>query len=192
MKQKHLALILSLLLLNILRGSWRDIPKYYKNLTYVIFVNILYYLVCRRHLLWEFPSLGVNRLVLRVAYVIFVTPSIVLAFLSKFPKSPFRQILYISKWVIVSSMIEYFLHKRKLIQYKHGWNIYWSGLVYLKMFVYSSIFHKKPLIVWLLTFCSLIYFIVTFQIPVFSKHTFSRKFDRIIDYFYHSFLEDVF
>ncbi|MGO4889859.1 CBO0543 family protein [Anaerobacillus sp. MEB173] len=189
---KHFILILSIILYNLFRKSWRAIPKYYKSLVFVSIVNTFYYIVCKRHLVWEFMPVGINWKVIRVAHVIIVTPLLVLSFLSKFPQTLTKQVLYLMKAVFVASSIELLIHKNKLIQYKHGWNIYWTSLLYMKMFVYSYLFTKRPMITCVLTLCSTIFFIVKFKVPVTKKHVFSSRFDKWVDYFYHSFLEDVF
>ncbi|MBB5171975.1 hypothetical protein HNQ41_000115 [Texcoconibacillus texcoconensis] len=192
MKHKHIYIILGVILFNVIRGDIKNFPKFYKNLVYVCFINVLYYVVCRRHLLWEFMPLSSDWRLIRVGYVLVVTPLIVLSFLSRCPRLLWPRILYIVRWVLAASAIENFFHKQKVIQYKHGWNIWWSALVYLKIFLYSYFIKKKPLIICFLTFCSMVFFIVKFKIPINKNHTFSRKFNRSVDFFYHSFLEDVF
>ncbi|MBM7571481.1 hypothetical protein JOC48_001977 [Aquibacillus albus] len=136
--------------------------------------------------------MGFNWKLLRAAHVIIVTPLLVLLFLSKYPKSLLERIAHIIKWVLGASSVEYVVHKQKMIQYKHGWNIFWSSLIYLMMFVYSSLFTKRPLLTCFLTVCSIVFFISKFKLPIKSKHPFSRRIDMLVDSFYHSFLEDIF
>lgn len=186
---KHIILIISIILLS--RNSWRDIPKYYKSIFYVSFVNILYYLMCRRHLVWEFTPIGINWWFIRIVHVIIITPLLVLIFLAKFPNSLFKQVIYTVNWVVMSSAVEYFLNKHKLIIYSHGWNIFWTGLIYAKMYVYSYLITKNPFITWFLSLCSVIFFTIKFKVPMRRKHI-SSKFDRFVDIYYHSFLEDIF
>ncbi len=192
MKQKHLILILSLIFINILRRSWRDFPKYYKSLAYVSIVNALYYCLCRRHLVWEFLPLGMNWWQIRFLHVFIVSPLLVLSYLANYPKSLLKQVIHLIQSVLVSTLFECYLRKKKMIQYKHSWNEFWTGLIYLKMYVYSYLFSKRPLTTIFLSICSMIFFIVKFKVPIKKKHVFSRKFDHLVDYFYHSFLEDVF
>ena len=192
MRQKHIILILSIIFVNLLGKTWRNFPKYYKSLTYVSIVNSLYYFLCKRHLVWEFIPLGIDWKFLRTVHTIIVTPLIVLLFLSNFPKTFLKQMIYIIKWVLGAILVEFVVHKLKLIQYKHGWNIFWSALLYLKMFVYSHLFTKKPLMTWFLSLCSCTFFIIKFKVPIKKKHVFSRNFGTWVDYFYHSPLEDLF
>lgn len=191
MRNKHILLILGVVLINLLGRTWRYIPRYYKSLGYVTSINILYYILCRRHLVWEFHPKGVHWWLLRGIHIFVVTPLLTLSFLAKLPSSISKQIWYIIKWVLVSSGLEYISHKQHLIQYKHGWNGFWSGILFLKMYVYSYLFSKKPLLTWILTFCSASFFVFKFKIPL-RKHTFSRRFNIMVDIFYHTFLEDIF
>lgn len=167
MKQKHITLILIILLLNISEKTWRDFPKYYKSLAYVSFMNCLYYYLCKRHLVWELtPSDGFRLRTLRGVYVFIVTPLAVLLCLSKFPNTVSKQVVHIVKWVLASSFIEYYLVKKRMIKFNHGWNIAWSGFVYLEMYVCSYLYIKKPLLTWLLSLCSIIFFMSKFKVPL--------------------------
>lgn len=51
-RNRHIVLILSVILVSIFSNSWREVPKYYKNMVYVSSFNAIYYLLCRRHLVW--------------------------------------------------------------------------------------------------------------------------------------------
>ena len=191
MKWKHLFLMVLVLVLNIKGKTWRDIPKYYKSLGYAAVINAIYYKLCKRHLVWEFTPNHFNWRLLRIIHIFIMTPLLVLLFLSKCPKTGFTQLGYLLKWVFFSSIVEYTAHKQRMIQYKHGWNIFWSGVLYLMMYVYSSLFSKRPVVTCFISFCSIVFFIKKFKVPIKSKHPFSRRFDAIVDCFYHSRLEDL-
>ncbi len=191
MRWKHIALMLLVVGLNVGGKTWRDIPKHYKTLCYVMIVHTLYYKLCKRHLVWDFTPLNFNWTILRTIHILIVTPLLVLLFLSKLPNTLYKRMCYLVKWVIYSSGVEYISHKQKLIQYRHGWNIFWSGLLYLMMYVYSFLFTKRPWLTCILTICSIIFFIFKFKVPIKSKHPFSRKIDSIVNCFYFSKLEDI-
>ncbi|WP_096186479.1 CBO0543 family protein [Evansella halocellulosilytica] len=169
MKQKQIALILFIFILNIFGKSWRYVPKYYRSLIFISFLNSLYYYICKRHLVWEFNTRGVNWRLLRAIQTFFITPSLVILFLSKLPDTLLKRIVHVIKWVTCSSLIEHFIHKKKMIRFKYGWNIYWSTLIYIKMYVYSYLFYINPLFACILSLCSLIFFIITFQVPLTTR-----------------------
>lgn len=190
-KSMHIMLVLSIILLTIYSKSWRDIPKYFKNMVFVSSFNGLYYLLCRRHLVWEFIPNGINWFLIRIAHSMVVTPLFVLIFLSKMPSTLFKKILHFIRWILVSSAVEHWIHKKKLILYAHGWNIFWSGVLYLKMFTYSYLFTKRPFLALFLSLYSTIFFIFKFKVPLRMKH-FSRYFEPLVDLYYHTFLGDFF
>jgi hypothetical protein len=192
MKYKHLGLIVFMVLLNVFGGTWRYVPKYYKSMAYVSCVNACYYLLCRRHLVWEFTPNGINWKFLRAAQILIVSPLLVLLYLSKLPESRLKQILHTVKSILIACLVELFVHKQKLLQFRHGWNLLWSSLMYLMMFTYSSLFTKRPFLTCLLSILSSVFFIIKFNVPLTTKHSCSRRFEPLTDLFYHSFLEDVF
>ena len=158
--------VLLLFILIIKTGAWRNISKYYKNLLYVIFMNCIYYYFCKRHLLWEFNVKKSNWRLLRVVHIFIVTPLLTLLNLSYFPKTIPDMILHLFKAVSISLILEIFALKYKLIRFKHDWNLFWSGVIYLKMYLYSYIFTRNAVLTWILSFASLIMFIIKFKIPL--------------------------
>ncbi|OLO27038.1 hypothetical protein BTR23_21120 [Alkalihalophilus pseudofirmus] len=165
MKQKQILILIPILLLTLSGRTWKNFPKYYKSLAYVSFFNSFYYYLCKRYLLWEFPPEGFHWRLLRSMHIFFITPMLVLAFLSKFPESLPRQLTYLIKWTVGSTMVEHFAVKENVIIFKHGWNIFWSGLIYLLMYSFSYLLTKKPFVTWFLSFYSLIFFLTFFKVP---------------------------
>ncbi|WNF35266.1 hypothetical protein RJD24_12410 [Bacillaceae bacterium IKA-2] len=166
MKQKQIALILIIVLINVFSKSWKAIPKHYNSLLYVIFWNSFYYYICKRHLVYELVSEGFNWKWLRGIHIFVVTPLIVNLYLAKFPKSLAKQAVYTIKWVFGSFVFETFLHKQKLLIFKHGWNVFWSTVIYFKMYVYSYLLTKRPGLTAFLSLSSLTFFIVKFKVPL--------------------------
>lgn len=184
----HVILVFSIILLTFFSKSWRDIPKYYKNMVYVSSLNALYYFLCKRHLVWEFIPNGINWFLIRMVHIIIVTPLFVLVFLSKMPSGRFEQITYYLRWITVSFAVEYFIHKKNLILYGHGWNIFWSGFLYVKMYLYSHLFTTRPLFTLFLSLVSTVFFIIKFKVPLKMKHL-SSFFEPLVDIFYHTTLQ---
>lgn len=191
-RNTHIFLVLIVLLLTLSSNSWREIPKYYKNMIYVSSFNGLYYLLCRRHLVWEFiPDTGVPWMLLRFVHTLLVSPLLVLVFLSKMPNTLLKQMMYFIQCVTICTAVEYFIHKKKLLQYSHSWNIFWSGILYFKMFLYSHLFTKRPAFTLSLSFCTTVFLIIIFNVPIRRKHV-SRHFEPLLDLYYHTLLEDFF
>lgn len=170
MKQKQVALILIIVLLNVVNKTWKDLSMYYKNLVFVTVINAFYYYLCKRHLVWEFRSGGFSWRWLRIYHTFVVTPLLILLFLSKLPNTLSKQIVYIINWVIGSFAVEYGLHKLKMINFKYGWNVFWSGLLYLKMYTFSHLFTTRPILASILSLASIIFFIAKFRVPLTKRH----------------------
>ncbi len=169
MRKKQLTLILFVVLLNVYRRTWKDIPKYWKSLVYVSFVNSLYYFLFKKRLLWDFNAKGMNQEVLRRLHVFFVTPLLVLACLSKFPTTIGKQILHVVKWTLASCIVEQVVLKNKMIFFKYGWSTFWSGMIYVAMYGLSYLYIKKPGLTWIISFFTLIFFMVKFKLPLATR-----------------------
>lgn len=164
MRQTVLAFFI--LFLHIKHKTWREIPSYYRTLGFVMFVNSFYYYICKRYLLWEFPIRTMNWRLLRALHLFYITPSLILLFLTSFPPSMIGRIIHIFKWVISSTFAEYVGLKMKMIKYRHGWSLSWSGLFFLEMYLFSYLHSKKSLPAWILTFLSTLFFVYKFNIPL--------------------------
>ncbi|WP_062049913.1 CBO0543 family protein [Bacillus sp. JCM 19034] len=160
MKHPHFIYVLVIIIVNVFLKSWQVLPKYYKSLLYVIFINSCYYYLFKGKLLWEFRDklLKVNQL--RALHLFIGTPLLALGFLSRFPRTLPKQIIYVLSWTIVSSIGEWVAIKNKLIVYKNGWNNMWSSFIYFKMYIFSYLFRQRP---FLLSFyLLLLYYFISF------------------------------
>ncbi|WP_062353476.1 CBO0543 family protein [Bacillus kwashiorkori] len=190
LKYKHLYLILGIIFFS--RKSWSDIPKYYKNMLYVGTFNSLYYLLCRRHLVWEFTPFGFKWAIVRIIHIVIVTPLIILTYLSNAPNSLFKQIIYTIKWVVGASFVEFVAHKQKLIMYAHRWNVFWSSLLFTLMFIFSKLFSKNAILTIILSCLSTCFFIIKFDVPINRKKHYSKFIEPLVDLYYHSSLKNFF
>lgn len=97
-----------------------------------------------------------------------VYPVTVIIYLFYFPKKKiFKQIFYILAWVILYIFLELFgLHIFGLINHFNGWNIWWSLLLDIVLFVMLFIHHKRPLLAWGLSIIVIIFFLTVFDVNV--------------------------
>jgi peptidoglycan/LPS O-acetylase OafA/YrhL len=128
---------------------------------------------------------------IRVVHTFIVTPLLTLTFLSKMPQQLYKKGTYLIKWVLIASGIEYLAYKKNLILYGHGWSVFWSGFLYLIMFVYSYIFTIHPKKIVALSLCTTVFFVHKFRVPLRRKH-YSKYFEPLVDLRYHTFLENLF
>lgn len=167
----HIILIIWLLYLNLKNQTWRSIPRYSGSILYVIFFNGMYFYLCKDRLLWDFRAPILTKKALRRIQIFLITPLFILLFLSKFPKTLFKRIFYIIKWIGMSLIIEWVALQRGNIVFKYGWNLRWSMFVYTFMYPFSYLISIKPLITLVLSFLSTVFLLIRFriQIPIF-KH----------------------
>ncbi len=174
-KRQQLIIVLLLTLMHIKFKSWRMFPKYYKGMFFISFLNSFYYYLCKRHLVWEFTHVCFKWRLLRAVHIFYVTPSLVLLFLTKLPNSISQQTVYLINWLCASFIFEYYLVRKNILRFKHRWNLYWSLLVYLKIYVYAYLYTIKPLVTWVLSIFSAIFFSVKFKVPL-KKRLFKGPF----------------
>ncbi|MBM7553483.1 CBO0543 family protein [Thalassobacillus pellis] len=175
----HILLIMLLLLLNIKKKSWQKIRQCLPGITYVLFFNALYYLICRKSSFWEFQSPRANGTFLKKIHFFIVMPLLVMAFLATFPKKLFEQAIYIGKWVGISTFIEWAGIKFKAIVHQKGWTVGWSAMIYFFMYMFSAAVHKRPLLVMTLSFFMTAGMLYVFQVPINKSVIFRKPFTSI-------------
>ncbi|WP_431308862.1 CBO0543 family protein [Halalkalibacter flavus] len=166
MIQKQTIVILCILLLNIYLKTWKDIPKYYNNLAYTAFINALYNYIFKRHYLWEFLPDKWSWKNLTQIHTLIISPLLVLLYLHTLPREIFNKIIHLILWVFCLVIGEHFIVKKRLLVYKYGWNVLWSGLIYIQMFVFNYLYNKRPLIVWIFSALVTIFYMVKFKLPL--------------------------
>ncbi|WP_396334531.1 CBO0543 family protein [Alkalihalobacillus sp. MEB130] len=163
----HLALSSILFFMNLRRKHYRNLNKFLPSILYVMFFNSLYYYFFKHFLLWEVRSTFVKVKFLRALYIFFVLPNIILLYLSEFPSRFLQQIIYLVKWITLSSAIEYFLFKKtKALSFHHKWSMGWSICIYVKMYLFSYLLLKKPGMIMSLSITSTLCFLYLFKPPM--------------------------
>ncbi|WP_370529775.1 hypothetical protein [Alkalihalobacillus sp. AL-G] len=140
----HVTVLLWLLFQNIKKETWKQYKTLYSSVCYVMSFNLLFYFLRIQKLPWDFKSSYFKTKTLRVLHLFLVTPLLIFSYLSTYPKTLFKQTIYIIKWVSFSSLIEVIALTFKAISYKGRWNIGWSVLIYFLMFLFSKSIQKKP------------------------------------------------
>jgi len=128
-------------------GSWRSWREYYPTVLYVIIGDLAYNFVFHEHLLWQYQGLF-NHTVADMIVAFFVFPSVIILFLTHWPKSCIKQASYVLAWTVLQTVIEYFSTLTGGMVYQYGWNIFWSFGLYALAFVLIRLHYRKPLLVW--------------------------------------------
>ena len=166
----HLILLLVILLISIRNQTFRNFHKHLDSILYVCSFNLLYYILCKDYILWDFKPKKVNSIVIRIIHLLFIMPLIVLLYLDHFPMKKVDQLIYIFKWVFSSTVIEYIGQRLfKMIYFDNGWNIGWSICIYVKMYTFSILLKKYPLSILTSSFGFTAYLLYKFKVPLLSN-----------------------
>ncbi|WP_442862491.1 CBO0543 family protein [Bacillus sp. USDA818B3_A] len=151
-------------------GDWRHWKKYYPTMLFIISVDFFISIIMYRFPLWTFNKsfFNPNHTIFDfiVAFTVFIP--LVLIFLSRYPYKSmwYKQMLYISAWVIFEVVLESIFFSAKLITYHNGWNFWWSCVVWFFLFIGVRLHHTKPLWAWFLCFTCTVFLIIYFHIPI--------------------------
>ena len=151
-------------------GDWKNWKKYYPTILFLISVDFFISILIYDYPLWTLEGSFIfpNHTIIDFMMTLVCFPQMVLIYLSRFPyKSEWvKQLLYVTIWIITYIIIEMIFMSAKLISYHHGWNMWWSFLVWIFMFMGLRLHHTKPLWAWLLCFVCTAFLIIYFHIPI--------------------------
>ncbi len=150
-------------------GDWRNLEKYYPTILYFIIGDLLYNLLTYNDPMWKYNKDWIfsNHTLSNLWIMITVYPVTVIIYLFHFPKKKINQIFYILFWVILYVLWELVnIHVFGLIDHYNGWNIWWSFLFDIIIFVMLLIHHKRPLLAWGLSIIIIIFFLKLFDVNV--------------------------
>ena len=162
----HILLLAWLFQENTKNKTWKQFPKYYPNILYVALFNWLYYFLVRNKLLWELQSSIINRKTLKIIHICIINPLLILLYLSNLPNTFVKQFIYVIRWFTISTLVEGLFYKEGKISFYRGWNIGWSMVIYIKMYLFCLLFNKKPILTLILSIIDTIFLLLKFKIPV--------------------------
>lgn len=154
-------------------GDWRNWRDYYPTILFFIIGDLLKNFLLYNYRMWTYQETIIGESILRnhtfisLMIMFIVYPVTILIYLGRFPKSIQKQILWISLWVFIYISIEYInLHYLNLINHHNGWNIGWSLLFTIFMFIMFRIHFKQPLWAWGLSVIWIILLWRIFDVPL--------------------------
>lgn len=155
---------------SIYKGNWKEWTKYTLTIFYVIILNLLYEILCRDKLLWEyvpgiFPK---SQTVTTLLYSFIVLPGITLIFLTNYPfnETIKKQIVYISKWIIVSLITESILIYFNKLDLNNGYYFWMEPFFYVVMYSMIRLHFTRPILTYGLSFIIIILLLNIFDIPL--------------------------
>ncbi len=146
-------------------GDWKNWKKYYPTLLFFGMGNLIYSTVFHNKPLWTFQSDFLVPPINELFIIFTIFFSSILLYLSKFPKTLYKQIIYISLWVGIYMSIELFATSIGMQKNYNGWTIYWSLLHNVIQFPLVILHHKNPLLAWIIALAFLAFIMNIFNVP---------------------------
>lgn len=147
-------------------GDLKNWKLYYPTILYYFIGDLTHDLLTYNYSLWLLHGSNLRDTFLDYFLLLLIFPSIIILFLSNYPKKFINQIIYIVVSTLIMSLIEAAANFTGLITYYHGWNIMWSVLFYLIMFPLLRLHFKKPLLVWPISIVFAVLTLFIFKVPL--------------------------
>ena len=152
-------------------GDWRHWRKYLPSIQFFIGGDMLYNLLCRNHLVWDYPhppNLFTNHLINNLVYMLLLYPTFTLIYLYRYPygKSVMKQIVYILAWIVAWLAFELYMITHGLCVYHYGWTYGWSTFFACVMVSMIRLHHTRPLMGYILSVPFTVFLLLWFHVPV--------------------------
>jgi len=146
-------------------GDWRNWKSFYPTILFFIIANLSCDILTYSKPLWLYGGSFWDHTFADYFVAFFIYPSVIILFLSNFPKKILKQVWYIIFWIFVMSFLEHIMHINGGIRFQNGWSIGCSILFYLIMFPLLFLNYKKPLLSWFISIVLAFSFMFIFNIP---------------------------
>lgn len=146
-------------------GDWRNWEKYYPTILYFIIGDLTYNFLVYNKPLWSYESTMFNHTLIDILITFTVFPCVVLLFIPHMPKGLGKQTLYIMTWTALALIIEVLLHAGGWFSYHNGWNLGWSVVHDVIMFMLIWLHYIRPLWVWPMSIIIAFAILAIFNIP---------------------------
>ncbi|MEH7106999.1 CBO0543 family protein [Bacillus sp. JJ1764] len=126
----------------------RDWRKYYPSMLFAALGNALYEVLCFKYQLWKMEPNGLAYSMIPMLLLILIgMPLSTWVFLSRYPyeQSIFKKGIYVSFFIFLFIILEFVSIKLGAITYHHGWNLGWSFLFVIVMFLIIRLHFTRPI-----------------------------------------------
>ncbi|MFZ3579590.1 CBO0543 family protein [Virgibacillus sp. DJP39] len=166
----HLVMKLFFLIAAIRWGDWRNWQKYYPTILFFILMDLFYNYLLYEYPMWEFHEGDIPVLHYEVfivlSFIIVRYPATILIYLGNFPAGKLKSIFWITFWVLLYTIVEVIDLYLGLISHHNGWNLGWSILFNVVMFLTLKIHYHKPLLAWCISIIWILFLWNVFDIPM--------------------------
>jgi hypothetical protein len=128
-------------------GAWKRWREFYPTILYLIIGNLTYSFVFTGYWLWSYHNF-LGHIITGLINKFLIYPPVVILFLTHYPAGKWKQAGYILAWAAGGTLIEAVSFLIGDINYHHGWNLFFSFLLFFGAFIFIRLHNKKPFIVW--------------------------------------------
>ncbi|OLS40636.1 CBO0543 family protein [Bacillus sp. MRMR6] len=165
--------VLVFLVAAIIWGDWKGWRVYYPTILFFIVGDLLKNFLLYNHWLWTyketmfFENILRNHTIINLMVMFIGYPSTIFLYLGRFPRSKGKQAAWVAFWVFLYSILEYInLHYLHLIRHHNGWNMPWSVVFNIVMFLMLRVHYKNPLLALGLSVLWILFLLQMFPIPI--------------------------
>lgn len=148
-------------------GDWRKTKEYYPTALYFVIGNLTYNFLVYGNPLWRFGGIF-DIPILTITIMVLAYPSTTILYLAHYPSTRLEQGVYVAFWAIFFTLIEWISYLFAGFEYYNGWNIFWSLLFDILMFILLRLHYKKPVLVWPISAVLCFGLLWWFRIPIFQ------------------------
>ena len=146
-------------------GDWKNWKQYQPAILFAIIGDLIYKVVFHNYTLWKYTGWP-NDTFSNFSYMFFVYPSAIILFLSKFPKTRGKAILYVVLISAVGSAMEWLSCQFGFFAYDHSWNLLHSFWFFIAGFSLIKLHYHHPLLAWPAAFVLLSFVMIVFKVPL--------------------------
>ncbi len=163
----HLVYNFAFFLLGLILGDWKNWRKYYPTILFFIAGDLIHNVVTSDYHLWRYQGeLPPNHVLINLMIMFVVYPATTFIYLKYSIKGWNHFLFQWILWVFLYSIIEFINSRIGLISYHHNWNIWWSVLANIILFLSLRIHIRYPLGAWLIFLVNMIAIIMFFKVPI--------------------------
>ncbi|WP_257351036.1 CBO0543 family protein [Pseudalkalibacillus decolorationis] len=162
----HILLSILVVIASIYLGDWKNWKRYYPTMLFIALSNLLYKLFALTYFhLWEaLPNfLLLDKLSVYFLHVFIINPFSAFLFLSNYPKTKGAQVFHTAKWILIYLVLEWIaVHNGSINHYK-DWNMGWSALFVIVMFLLLRIHFLYPFRALVLSLFLTLFYLIVFD-----------------------------
>ncbi|MEH7098134.1 CBO0543 family protein [Neobacillus vireti] len=162
----HLAITILTILASLRWADWQNWRDYHASMFFISTGGMMYEYIVQENTLWKFhPDFLYGHEMVVLVYAIITMPISILIYLSHFPETWMKRLLYIIVWSGIYIFMEWILLMFGRISYQNGWKFWYSFYFDILMFSVIALHQHKPFRAYMISLPVILFLIFYFDIP---------------------------